>query len=86
MASKTVSVFGVVFQVTSSTFMDSLVCPTCGVSECHPFKESKICIRGYKVDNFSQCLVCAGYYDPWTLEIIPKEQRRKSIEAYGWFE
>jgi hypothetical protein len=86
MASKTVSVFGVNFVVTSATFMDSLVCPTCGVSECHPFKESKICIRGYKADNFSQCLVCAGAYDPWTLEIVPEDQRNNKWKDMGWFE
>ena len=39
-----------------------LRCPTCGAGEMHPNGEWLL-IRGYKVDNWSQCLVCAGYYE-----------------------
>lgn len=41
-------------------------CPKCGAEEMHPDGD-KLLIRGFKVhhDNhwWSQCLVCAGYYD-----------------------
>lgn len=43
-----------------------LSCPKCGNGEMHPSKDVLL-IRGYKVFDegswWSQCLVCAGYYD-----------------------
>ena len=47
-----------------------LQCPTCGAFECHPTMET-IQIRAYKVDNYSLCLVCAGYYDAVGGRITP---------------
>lgn len=48
-------------------------CPTCGAEEVHPDDankpvfERRLLVRGFKVYNnnhwWSQCLVCAGYYD-----------------------
>lgn len=44
-----------------------LICPNCGAHEVRERTESgrtkTINIRAYKVANWSQCLVCAGYYD-----------------------
>lgn len=41
-------------------------CPNCGSPEMHPDGD-KLLIRAYKVfddgGTWSQCLVCAGYYD-----------------------
>lgn len=45
----------------------TLTCPKCGSPEMHPDGD-KLLIRGFKVYNhmkwWSQCLVCAGYYNP----------------------
>jgi hypothetical protein len=42
-----------------------LTCPKCGAPESNPVDNgATILIRGYKVDDWSQCLVCAGYYNP----------------------
>jgi hypothetical protein len=42
-------------------------CPTCGCDEEHPTRTDRILIRGCKVFDdrgcYSQCLVCAGYYN-----------------------
>lgn len=38
-----------------------LICPMCGAQEMHPDGD-KLLIRAYKVDNYSQCLACSGYY------------------------
>lgn len=46
--------------------VSSVTCPTCGAQEMHPNGEVLL-IRGFKVFHsgawWSQCLVCAGYYD-----------------------
>lgn len=60
-------------------------CPTCGASETNPLNPGTILIRGYKVgdDNgvwWSQCLVCAGYYDKDL-----NETPRKYAQDKGWF-
>jgi hypothetical protein len=54
-------------------------CPACDAPESHPDGD-KILIRGYKVDNLSQCLVCSGYYDD-DLNVIDPMARTKG----GWF-
>lgn len=45
---------------------DPLTCPKCGAVEMHP-NGKWLLIRGFKVHTrgrwWSQCLVCAGYYD-----------------------
>jgi hypothetical protein len=76
---RTVSILGTQHQITNPTFIDSLTCPTCGATECHPKEAAKILIRGFKIDNLSQCLVCAGYVDPVTLEKRPGVTRSPSI-------
>jgi hypothetical protein len=70
-----------------------LQCPKCGNFEEHPTDKDKILIRGFKVDGYSQCLVCAGYYNPQTLEVNPivgKNQFGQPMpegfdERKGWF-
>jgi len=39
-------------------------CPRCGAPECHPANPNAVLIRGYKVDDWSECLVCASAYAP----------------------
>lgn len=56
-----------------------LTCPKCGAHEMHP-DGGKLLIRAYKVDNYSQCLVCAGYYDKDLNETPDNFDRTK-----GWF-
>lgn len=67
-------------------------CPHCGNGETHPndtdkpIFERRLLIRGFKVCDdkgywWSQCLVCAGYYNPATLEETPELFDR----AKGWF-
>ena len=56
-------------------------CPKCGASEEHPEDDDKVLIRGYKVDNYSQCLVCSGYYNSETLQPAPE----KHDPNKGWF-
>jgi len=34
-------------------------CPRCGAPECHPTQD-QVLIRGYKVDTWSECLVCSS--------------------------
>ena len=52
--------------VTMKIVVKSVTCPRCGAGEMHP-RENWLLIRAFKVlDNghwWSQCLVCAGYYD-----------------------
>lgn len=59
--------------------VQELKCPTCGAGEMHPDGEHLL-IRGFKVDNWSQCLVCAGYYTK-DLEVIDENMRPEG----GWF-
>jgi|WetSurSiteA1Bulk_404760.scaffolds.fasta_scaffold43248_1 hypothetical protein len=71
-------------------------CPTCGSLEMHP-TEDALLVRFYKVfdrdGSWSQCLVCAGYYNPKTLEVNPsigKDKYGRDIpqgydENKGWF-
>jgi len=58
-----------VFAEAQALLMDnhSFSCPKCGNPESHPTK-NLILIRAFKVDDWSQCLVCAGHFDPKTLE------------------
>jgi hypothetical protein len=35
-------------------------CPKCGAPECHPTQDHAVLIRGFKVDNWSECLVCSS--------------------------
>jgi len=46
--------------------VNDLKCPTCGSGEMHPDGQHLL-VRGFKVHSnghwWSQCLVCAGYYD-----------------------
>ncbi|KKL70834.1 hypothetical protein LCGC14_2100970 [marine sediment metagenome] len=58
-------------------------CPTCGSPEMHPDGD-KLLIRVYKVYQdgleWSQCLVCAGYYDK-DLNVIDEAARPTG----GWY-
>lgn len=60
-----------------------LKCPTCGNGEMHP-TEHKLLIRAFKVTDarghWSQCLVCAGYYDSALAETPASFDKAK-----GWF-
>jgi len=58
----------------------TLRCPKCHAPEVNP-ATNMLFIRAYKVDNWSQCLVCAGYYDPETLEYNEANGNPKA----GWF-
>jgi hypothetical protein len=60
-------------------YNEELKCPTCGNGEMHPDGD-KLLIRGFKVDNWSQCLVCAGYYDKDLNETPENFDKSK-----GWF-
>ena len=68
-----------------------VACPRCGAGEMHPadigkpLSEQRLLIRGFKVSDakghwWSQCLVCAGYYDK-ALNETPKNFTRHQ----GWF-
>ena len=62
-----------------------LKCPMCGAEEMHPDGD-KILIRGFKVQLrdghwWSQCLVCSGYYDLFTLEVTKENHDGEK----GWF-
>lgn len=62
-------------------------CPTCGAPECHPTLDNKILIRGYKVDDASQCLVCAsaggpGGYNENLEFVCPLTDEQRKL---GWF-
>lgn len=63
--------------------MRGLVCPECGAQEMHPNGEV-VLIRGFKVLDgghwWSQCLVCAGYYD----KDLNYDNDAGNAEA-GWF-
>lgn len=37
-------------------------CPHCHAPEMHPDGD-KVLVRAFKVDDWSQCLVCSGHYD-----------------------
>lgn len=63
-----------------------LRCPKCGAIELHPWIKDSLTIRGFKVTDeegraWSQCLVCAKYYDKKTLELTPE----KYEPSKGWF-
>jgi hypothetical protein len=66
-------------------------CPKCGAPECHPTNDGKILIRGYKVDNWSECLVCSsavatngGGYDENLVWHDPRPEGGQM--DYGWFD
>ena len=61
------------------------ICPHCGAGEMHP-REHKVLIRAYKVvdkrgRDWSQCLVCAGFYQPVTFVETPQNYDSRA----GWF-
>jgi hypothetical protein len=65
-------------------------CPKCGAGEMHPDGD-KLLIRGFKVyaDRhwWSQCLVCAGYYDE-NLKVKPVGSNGRDPDydrSAGWF-
>lgn len=74
-----------------------LTCPTCGAKEIHPTYPHMALIRGYKVGDanghwWSQCLVCAGYYDAdlQPAEPMVKDENGRNVPATydpkkGWF-
>ena len=61
-----------------------VTCPTCKAGEMHPDGD-KLLIRGFKVYDeghwWSQCLVCAGYYDD---DLVWKGNDAGDSEK-GWF-
>jgi hypothetical protein len=59
--------------------MFELRCPCCNNPEMHP-SGKQVLIRAYKVDNWSQCLVCSGYYDQNLVETKNGHNPEK-----GWF-
>jgi hypothetical protein len=69
--------------------VSDLVCPKCGSPEMHP-NGKWLLIRGYKIQHegshwWSQCLVCAGYYDKNLVPIPDAENRREVWGNKGWF-
>lgn len=66
----------------SEMLVRDVVCPKCGAAEMHPNGEWCL-IRSFKVHDgrrwWSQCLVCAGYYDK-ELQPAAVWDRKK-----GWF-
>ena len=66
-------------------------CPRCGAEGWHPadlgrpILERRVLVRGFKVHDgvkwWSQCLVCAGAYEPGSLEETPGSFDREM----GWF-
>ena len=66
-----------------------LKCPTCKSPEAHPTDESKVLIRGYKVHDegmwWSQCLVCAGYYDENLVPLPLNKSEQWAKGDSGWF-
>lgn len=62
--------------------IQELQCPKCKSLELHPNKD-QVLIRAYKVDNWSHCLVCAGYYLP-DLTVNPNPPDNYRVK--GWFE
>ena len=66
------------------TVSGDLRCPRCGAQEVHPTLPDSVLIRGFKVHHaghwWSQCLVCAGYYDA-NLVSTPATYDPKK----GWF-
>jgi len=63
-------------------------CPNCGAPECHPTADQRILIRGYKVDLWSHCLVCAsaagpGGYDETLTWRGPLTDAQGNV---GWFD
>lgn len=61
-----------------------ITCPHCDATEMHPDGD-KLLIRAFKVEMgdghwWSQCLVCAGYYDSDLKETPDNFDRDK-----GWF-
>ena len=59
-------------------------CPHCGAGEMHPNGETLL-VRAFKVQTesgywWSQCLVCAGYYDKDL-----NETRENFDPSKGWF-
>lgn len=67
-------------------------CPRCGAGEMHPDGE-RLLIRGFKVQTedghwWSECLVCAGYYNADLTE-RPRQPGQRYPDGYdkerGWF-
>lgn len=72
--------------------VDGIQCPKCGAQECHPTEKDKILIRAFKVGDekgywWSQCLVCAGYYNAdLTVKSIDKDGLNPDFDRNkGWF-
>lgn len=65
---------------------DDSMCPECNAPENHPTDHDAVLVRGCKVvdedgNDWSQCLVCSGYYDPKTLAETPDNHNPEK----GWF-
>ncbi len=82
-----------------SLVVSSISCPTCRSPEEHPTltcgsptgrQFPVLLIRSFKVCDeagywWSQCLVCAGYYDR-LLKVVPKDGRlTNEMRGKGWF-
>lgn len=66
-------------------------CPKCGAGEMHPDGD-KLLIRAFKVGDangywWSQCLVCAGYYNPdLTVKPVGADGKNPDYDRNaGWF-
>jgi len=59
-------------------------CPMCGAEEIHP-NGKHVLIRAFKVEDkghwYSECLVCAGFYDK---NLNPRKGGRDPTKN-GWF-
>jgi hypothetical protein len=71
--------------------VSNVTCPKCGAGEMHPDGD-KLLIRAFKVCHddghwWSQCLVCAGYYNPdLTSKPIGKDGLNPDFDrSAGWF-
>jgi hypothetical protein len=66
-----------------------LICPKCGAPEIHPDNTNLALVRWFKVysadgTEWSQCLVCAGYYTKF-LSVLPEFLRPGNWQERGWF-
>ncbi len=74
---------------SAASLRPSIRCPRCGADEMRPVDDTLL-IRAYKVDDWSECLVCAsadvgakGGYDKWLVWTGPFE--RGSQNEMAWF-
>jgi hypothetical protein len=78
------------------TVRNGLECPNCGAPELVPHtanpdgsykdENTRWAIRPFKVDDWSQCLCCAGILDRQTFEPTGKTNADPEVHKKGWFQ